>query len=153
VSFDDANNGTYTGSSGAIFRTTNGGAKWNRQVSGTTLALYSASFPDVNTGTAVGEFGTILHTTDAGKTWTTQTSGTVNRLSAVSFSDAKTGTIGGDNGIIFHTTDEVQPGSNSQAAHLPGLPASRSQTRTSGQLWDHTVWCTAQLTVETRGSS
>src|SRR5262249_12844303 len=74
-SFVDASTGTVVGDLGTIVRTTDGGATWTQQRSGTTNGLLGVSFVDASTGTAVGEFGTIVRTTDGGATWTRQTSG------------------------------------------------------------------------------
>ncbi|MGB5875130.1 MAG: T9SS type A sorting domain-containing protein, partial [Bacteroidota bacterium] len=49
-----------------ILRTTDAGATWVRQSSGTTSGLYDVSFTDADTGTAVGRNGTILRTTTGG---------------------------------------------------------------------------------------
>src|SRR5947207_1642864 len=68
VSFTDANTGTVVGDSGTILRTTDGGATWKSQSSGTTNYLTGVSFTDANTGTVVGGNGTILRTTDGGAT-------------------------------------------------------------------------------------
>jgi Uncharacterized protein related to plant photosystem II stability/assembly factor len=73
VSFTDANNGTVVGLAGEIIRTTDGGANWVFQSSGTTAdRMDAASFTDSSTGTVVGASGTILRTTDAGQTWINQ---------------------------------------------------------------------------------
>ncbi len=48
----DANTGTAVGLYGTILRTTDGGATWTRQSSGTASNLYSVSFTNANTGTA-----------------------------------------------------------------------------------------------------
>jgi photosystem II stability/assembly factor-like uncharacterized protein len=66
VSFTDTNRGTAVGKDGTIVRTTDGGATWVTQTSGTTSFLLGVSFTDANTGTAVGQNGTILRTTDGG---------------------------------------------------------------------------------------
>jgi len=104
VSFTDANTGTAVGDCGSIVRTTDGGANWAIQTSGTANNLQSVSFTDANTGTAVGDSGTILRTTDGGATWTSQSSGTTNSLLGVHFTDANTGTAVGNN-IILRTTN------------------------------------------------
>jgi hypothetical protein len=57
------------GESGTILRTTNGGATWSAQSSGTPNFLSSVFFTDANTGTAVGQGGTILRTTTGGVVW------------------------------------------------------------------------------------
>src|SRR5215831_19484521 len=64
ISFVDANTGTAVGGGGTILHTTDGGATWTPQSSGTTFWLHGVSFLDTNTGWAVGDGGTILHTTD-----------------------------------------------------------------------------------------
>jgi photosystem II stability/assembly factor-like uncharacterized protein len=51
---------------GTILRTTDGGATWTSQASGTNNPLFGVAFTDANTGTAVGDGGTILRTTDGG---------------------------------------------------------------------------------------
>ena len=75
------------GREGTIVRTTNGGATWVAQDSGTTSWLNGVSMTDENTGTAVGDEGTILRTTDGGATWVRQNSGTQNSLNGVSMTD------------------------------------------------------------------
>src|ERR1700687_2720927 len=105
VSFVDANSGTAVGDAGTILRTTDGGATWNRQTSGTIYALLGVSFVDANIGTAVGERGTILRTRNDGDSWTPQTSGTTQHLQSVSFVDAHIGTTVGSYGTILRTTD------------------------------------------------
>ncbi len=54
---------------GRIYKTTDGGDNWFRQVSGTQEALFSVDFVDELNGTICGFNGTILHTTDGGQTW------------------------------------------------------------------------------------
>ena len=75
VSFSDANNGTAVGRVGTIVRTTDGGATWLTQESGTEEIIYSVSFPDSATGIAVGGHGIIRRTTDAGVTWVSVSTG------------------------------------------------------------------------------
>ena len=89
-------------------RTTDGGAHWLPQISGTPLNLRAVSFTDGTSGTAVGEGGVIVKTTNGGSTWAPQSSGTLETLFGVSFSDSNTGTaVGGTFGKseIFRTTD------------------------------------------------
>ncbi len=59
ICLTDANTGTAVGGDGTILRTTDGGANWMIQSSGTTYDLNAVCFTDVNTGTAVGDEGTI----------------------------------------------------------------------------------------------
>ncbi len=60
VSFIDANIGIAVGTGGTILRTTDGGATWVSQSSGTTIALMGVSFFGANNGVAVGLTGTSL---------------------------------------------------------------------------------------------
>ena len=76
----DTNAGTAVGDFGAIVRTTDGGATWVAQDSGTQDLLIGVSMTDANTGTAVGTSGDLIRetsfrTTDGGATWVTQESG------------------------------------------------------------------------------
>jgi photosystem II stability/assembly factor-like uncharacterized protein len=61
-----ANTGTAVGNSGTILRTTDGGANWTVQLSGTSNALIAVSFVNASTGTAVGDSGSILRTNTGG---------------------------------------------------------------------------------------
>ncbi|MEK9136387.1 MAG: hypothetical protein AAB393_04640 [Bacteroidota bacterium] len=76
ICWGQINTGTAVGDFGTILRTTNGGATWVIQSSGTTNGLLGLSFTDANTGTAVGAGGIIRRTTNGGATWVSQTSGT-----------------------------------------------------------------------------
>ena len=116
VSFTDANNGTVVGRYGTILRTTDGGATWVEQDSGTTNDLKGVSFTDANTGTVVVGFNeTILRTTDGGATWVEQDSGIPwgrVEFTGVSFTDAFVGLADGWHvivdvygGAILQTTD------------------------------------------------
>ncbi len=109
VSFTDADTGTAVGWHGTILRTTDGGATWVSQSSGTTNVLQSVSFTGAQTGTAVGWFGTIVRTTDGGASWVSQSSGTMNPLLDVSFTDVNRGTAVGIGGMILRTTDGGGP--------------------------------------------
>jgi len=100
------------GDVGTIVRTTDAGATWTLQDSGTRLDLRGVSFVDANIGigTAVGRSGTILRTTDGGATWMPQLSGTTVILNGVSFVNANIGWAVGafeytGLGVIVHTTD------------------------------------------------
>jgi photosystem II stability/assembly factor-like uncharacterized protein len=114
VSFPDASHGWAVGESGTILATSNSGATWVAQDSGTTTDLTGASFPDASHGWAVGQSGTILATSDGGATWVAQDSGTTESLTSVSFPDASHGWAVGSRwdcdtmayvGVILFTTD------------------------------------------------
>lgn len=74
VSFADPNNGLAAGTpvnhaatNSVILRTTNGGANWICQESGTTEWFWNISYPDPDHATILGTGGTILHTTTGGR--------------------------------------------------------------------------------------
>ena len=64
------------GTDGTILATSNGGATWKAQSSGTTETLYGVAFANASDGWAVGQIGTILATSNGGATWNAQNSGT-----------------------------------------------------------------------------
>ena len=67
VRFVDNKTGYAVGFARTVLKTTDGGANWAGQSSGTTNFLWSVHFPlDAQTGYAVGDWGTILKTTDGG---------------------------------------------------------------------------------------
>jgi photosystem II stability/assembly factor-like uncharacterized protein len=92
VSFTSSTTGTVVGMGSTILHTSDGGAHWNLQTTGTSRDFRGVYFSDANTGTAVGSVGTICRTTNGGTTWSSQTSGTTSWLTAVYFVDANTGT-------------------------------------------------------------
>ncbi len=65
----DSLNLTAVGDSGLILRTSNGGATWLKQQSGTANVLYDVSFIDEQNGIAGGTFNASLNTTNGGQTW------------------------------------------------------------------------------------
>jgi|YNPNPStandDraft_1061719.scaffolds.fasta_scaffold45267_2 photosystem II stability/assembly factor-like uncharacterized protein len=74
ISFPTERDGWACGRFGTILRTSDGGATWTRQTSGTTFTLSSIYFTDTQNGWAVGNGGTILHTRDGGLKWEPQQS-------------------------------------------------------------------------------
>jgi len=67
VYFIDADIGWVVGGSGTILKSSDGGANWIPQTSGTSNALNSVHFIDANKGWTVGSNGTILKTTNGGE--------------------------------------------------------------------------------------
>jgi photosystem II stability/assembly factor-like uncharacterized protein len=63
----DVDTGIVVGDFGTILPTTDGGATWTRQSSGTTNFLSGVSLVNADTETAVGQAGTILRTTTGGE--------------------------------------------------------------------------------------
>ena len=93
------------GSNGTIIRSTDNGASWKKQTSGTTVVLKSVFFIDADVGWIVGDIGTILHTDDGGTTWEAQASGITNHLESVFFTDSNRGWAVGHGGTILRTTN------------------------------------------------
>ena len=98
VSFIDAGRGWSVGDLGTILVTSDGGATWDAQRSGTTNHLNAVSFTDAAHGWAVGDLGTILVTSDGGATWGAQDSGVWQRLNGVTFTDSSHGWAVGGSG-------------------------------------------------------
>lgn len=107
------------GNGGFIKKTTDGGATWTDQVSGTTLALHGIDFINANEGWACGLGGTMLHTTNGGASWTVQTSSTANLLSDVKFADSQNGWACGYTGTVLRTTN----GGATWTSHVSGTTA------------------------------
>jgi photosystem II stability/assembly factor-like uncharacterized protein len=105
VRFVDHETGWIVGSNGAISKTTDAGATWIPQTSGTTTDLNHVWFVSSMTGWVVGQSGIVLKTTNGGATWLPQTSGTTAGLQCVYFRDAQNGWAAGENGLFLKTTD------------------------------------------------
>lgn len=92
------------GSGGSIYRTTDAGATWNPQSSGTMLALHAGNGFVGSTAICVGDVGTILKTSNGGGLWTPKTSGTSENLYA--YADVAGGVLAaGGGGVIVKSTD------------------------------------------------
>ncbi|MCX6374098.1 MAG: S8 family serine peptidase, partial [Actinobacteria bacterium] len=105
VAFVDAVHGWAVGEGGLILATSNGGATWSTQTSGTLATFWGVAFSDATHGWAVGEDGLILATSNGGATWSRQTTGTSELLYDVAFSDAAHGWAVGEGGTILATSD------------------------------------------------
>ena len=97
--------GWTVGQYGVILHTTDGGANWVPQTSGTKNYLSSTVFINAQTGWAVGQSGTVLGTTDGGSHWALKPSGVNYYLLSVFFLDSQTGWVVGDHGSILKTTN------------------------------------------------
>jgi photosystem II stability/assembly factor-like uncharacterized protein len=98
--------GYAAGAQGTILKTTDGGATWVAQTSGSAAGLRGMCFLNNSTGFVVGSGGEILRTDDGGETWSPQTSGTTEVLRDVKFPvDDQTGYVVGDNGTILKTVN------------------------------------------------
>ena len=69
IAIPNKNNVVVVGEHGKIFRSTDAGATWVRQQSGTIAILNDVKFIDSTTGWIVGEGGLILHTMNGGYSW------------------------------------------------------------------------------------
>jgi len=124
VQFIDSHTGWTVGQTGEILKTSDGGAQWSPQSSGTDQDLHDVRFADANDGWAVGgssdwltgaASAAVLHTSDGGATWVEQTAGIAGvsaSLAGVAFADANDGwAVGGKNsmdassGVVLHTSD------------------------------------------------
>jgi photosystem II stability/assembly factor-like uncharacterized protein len=133
VSFVNASTGWVVGSSGRIYKTTDGGNTWTRQTSPTSRGLVKVHFISASRGWAAGGWQDgstylVVRTTNGGTTWQDQSFGTdAYSVSDVFFADSLNGWIGGyDNTInphLHHTTDG---GANWVRQTLP-LPTGNGQ--------------------------
>ncbi|RPH77910.1 MAG: hypothetical protein EHM80_11505, partial [Nitrospiraceae bacterium] len=105
VFFIDNNTGTIVGSSGAIIRTSDGGATWRSQKSGAKVNLWDVCFWDENSGTAVGDDGCIVQTVNGGAMWMKRMQVTRSPLHGVGHVNARTVVVVGENGVILRTAD------------------------------------------------
>jgi photosystem II stability/assembly factor-like uncharacterized protein len=105
VFFADKLHGWAVGLGGTILASSDGGANWKPQSSGTSQWLTSVHFADASHGWAVGGGGTILASSDGGANWKRQTSGTSQNLLSVHFADASHGWAVGDGGTILASSD------------------------------------------------
>jgi photosystem II stability/assembly factor-like uncharacterized protein len=100
------------GLGGLVQHSTDGGATWAAQPTGSDADLWSVAFADADDGWVVGgqatagEPGVILRTTDGGASWSDVTpAGLTASLTNVSFSDATHGWVGTMVGTVLKTTD------------------------------------------------
>jgi len=105
VTLISATVGWAVGSSGSIYKTSDGGLTWSAQTSGVSVALNGVSAASSSLAWAVGASGTILATTNGGTTWSAQTSGTANALNGVYAPSTSVVYAVGASGTILKTTD------------------------------------------------
>ena len=106
VSFYDNENGVVIGTSGLVYRTTNGGTNWISVSSGITVTLTKVAIKEDGIGITVGVSGEILRTTDYGITWVNLSDRiTSNFLTSINFTDNNIGSAVGDTATILRTTD------------------------------------------------
>lgn len=108
VYFTDANTGYAVGDQGIIYKTTDAGAIWLPQSSGTTETLYGVQFTNANTGYIVSQnSSSIFKTTNAGQSWNRMNFYSNNYYTryAMFFTSSSAGWVVGSNGTIEKTTD------------------------------------------------
>ncbi|UCG50496.1 MAG: hypothetical protein JSW58_09795 [Candidatus Latescibacterota bacterium] len=105
VFFVDADSGC-VGTSGGVYRTTNGGGMWQFVDMGAPRAINQIFFVNTLTGWAVCQEGFMAKTTDGGRTWVQQQYGTDRNVSDVFFLDSNRGWyVTGDPATIATTID------------------------------------------------
>jgi photosystem II stability/assembly factor-like uncharacterized protein len=97
--------GFTTTAGGGIAKTTDAGATWTAQASGTSLSLGGVAVVDPLTAWAVGSGGTILATTNGGATWSAQASGVASTLNDVDAASSSVAWAVGGANTILKTTD------------------------------------------------
>jgi photosystem II stability/assembly factor-like uncharacterized protein len=100
--FADDDRAFIVGDRGLILASTDGGAGWREQSSGSDAQLFHLSFRG-DRGWVVGTGGVILHTDNGGKNWYPQRSGVSEDLNRVYMITDRTGIITGDNGTLLRT--------------------------------------------------
>ena len=92
------------GAPGVLDQSRDGGATWDRQTTGTDIALAAGTSPSPSVCWLVGRAGTILLTTD-GRRWQRVPLSEPVDLVAVQAADARTATVSAGDGRRFRTTD------------------------------------------------
>lgn len=106
IEFADSITAYAIGNSGTILKTTDGGYKWNMQLSNTDLNLYSISIIDKDTLYVCGENLNVFKTKDGGNTWTCVfDQGGSNNTNFIFFVNPAIGYIAGDGTTLYKTTD------------------------------------------------
>ena len=147
VFFVDAQRGWAVGEDGTLIATTDGGASWQPQASGTQAWLESITFTaDGQRGWAVGWDGTVIATTDGGATWQPQSSGTqASLLSITVTADGQRGWAVGGYGTVIVTTDggaTWQPQASGTRAPLNSITVTADGQRGWAVGWGGTVIAT-----------
>ncbi|OGL71890.1 hypothetical protein A3D69_03155 [Candidatus Uhrbacteria bacterium RIFCSPHIGHO2_02_FULL_54_11] len=99
----NATTAVIVGTGGTIRKTTDSGATWPAQTSGTRNNLRGVDMITSMLGVAVGDGGEIVKTVNGGITWTPQTSGVSVSLKDVAMATSIVGWAVGNNGTILKT--------------------------------------------------
>ena len=108
VFFLDAATGWVAGPS--IYKTTDGGTNWTKQLGDGNTEFAAISFADTQNGWATGFNNLVLHTTDGGQSWIAQNVGAppVTAITGVSAISSTTAWVAGWNGFVARTSDSGQ---------------------------------------------
>jgi photosystem II stability/assembly factor-like uncharacterized protein len=162
ISMVNSNTGYICGSSGGMFKTTNGGVSWDSLPFPGTQLLYSVDFVNTNTGwTSSSSSSYLWKTTNGGNTWTSQ-SGPTSAVYCVDMVDANTGWFSGSSGKIWKTTNGGNNWTaqtshysstlywvkmlNVNSGYICGLSGTVRKTTNGGTSWDtvHTPYTASQ---------
>ena len=97
--------GWMVGELGRDFRTTDGGASWERQETDTKRPFLTVSCVGPQQAWIAGKEGILYHTTDGGRTWQAVDSGSQRHVFTLAFADEQRGHGAGDFGTMIHTED------------------------------------------------
>ena len=149
IYFINSNTGFVGTTTGAIYKTTDGGNTWVSKTTGATCAIMAIRFYTENTGYAVGSVGTILKTTDGGETWVSTYSNIITKnLQSLSVLDENTVIVLGK-GIVLKTIDGGQNWTENTIAngmnniyfssfnngYICGTSGTIIQTKDAGNTW------------------
>src|SRR5262245_5135738 len=103
--FPAAQEGWMVGELGRIFRTTDGGATWDRQDAHTRRPFLAMSCLDAKNAWIAGKEGIVYSTKDGGTTWTEVNTGSQRHVFTLEFPTPQRGHGAGDFGTMIHTED------------------------------------------------
>ncbi|TDB68851.1 WD40/YVTN/BNR-like repeat-containing protein [Arundinibacter roseus] len=108
VFFSTSQIGYAAGKEGTVYKTTNGGALWQKLTAPSSESLISLHFISPDTGWLLASSGTVYRTTDGGQNWASAPGNVLTPAQKIWFSDASNGWITGSNGSIQRTTNGGQ---------------------------------------------
>jgi photosystem II stability/assembly factor-like uncharacterized protein len=120
------------GDVGTILASSDGGATWTAQRSGTDLPMTSVRFADSKVGWATATNGTILRTIDGGAHWTLLSSGRPDASTLVAAIDSNTAAVGSNYGQATYLTRDG--GVHWDAINVPG-GAQRVSIVSATDIW------------------
>jgi photosystem II stability/assembly factor-like uncharacterized protein len=126
--FPSDQQGWMVGELGRIFRTTDGGATWERQNASTKRPFLAMSCVDAQTAWIAGKEGIVYATADGGTTWRELKTGSDRHVFALEFPTARRGHGVGDFGTMIHTEDGGATWTPSRVPESVKLPESALDT-------------------------